>query len=135
MEDTNQISLFTFLSMVVEPRYPDAYWVYHTPLGGFRAKRTAVHMKRMGTKPGIPDILLPLIRGQYNGLAIEMKYGKNKPTVQQHRWLTHLATQRWLVYVENDWMVCASRIVGYLGGNPRQFSLTVPDDCVIITSE
>ena len=38
----------------------------------------------------MPDLFLPVGRGSYHGLFIELKYGKNKPTEKQTEWLKSL---------------------------------------------
>lgn len=56
-------------------------------------------MKRQGVKAGVPDLCLPVARGQYHGLYIEMKYDKNKPTKKQEEWLRDLSKQGYLTVV------------------------------------
>jgi len=46
-----------------------------------------------GVKRGVPDVFLPVARGGYHGLWIEMKYGKNKTTSNQKWWLNELKDQ------------------------------------------
>ena len=43
----------------------------------------AVPNKKQGVKAGVSDIFLPLPRGGYHGLFIELKVGKNRPTMNQ----------------------------------------------------
>jgi len=43
-----------------------------------------------GLKPGIPDIQLPVARGPYIGLWIELKINNNRPTSAQTDWLQQL---------------------------------------------
>ena len=40
-----------------------------------------------GMLKGVPDLFLPVPRGNYAGLYIEMKHGDNKPTPEQARFL------------------------------------------------
>ena len=49
--------------------------------------RTAANLKKEGVKRGVPDICLPVSRGKYHGLYIEMKAGKNKPSKEQKEWI------------------------------------------------
>mgnify|MGYP004433785991 CR=1 FL=1 len=42
-----------------------------------RDARTAANLKRQGVKAGVPDLHLPVARGGYNGLYIELKVGSN----------------------------------------------------------
>lgn len=47
--------------------------MFAIPNGGLRDKITAGNLKREGVKRGVPDIFLPVPRGGYNGLFVEMK--------------------------------------------------------------
>lgn len=46
--------------------------------------------KAMGVKSGVPDILILQPNGTFNGLAIELKSGYNKPSETQLEWLDKL---------------------------------------------
>jgi hypothetical protein len=70
--------------------HPELKWLHAIPNGGRRDKAEAAHLKRQGVKPGVPDLCLPVPRGRYHGLYIEMKVGKNKPTENQVEWLSAL---------------------------------------------
>lgn len=61
-------------------RYPELELLYHIPNGGSRNKIEAANLKQQGVKSGVPDLCLPVGKGKYNGLYIEMKFGRNKPT-------------------------------------------------------
>ena len=71
-------------------RIPELGLLYHVPNGGKRDIKTAMRLKQEGVKAGIPDIVLPVSRGGYHGLYIELKVGKNKPTKEQLKWLESL---------------------------------------------
>lgn len=73
--------------------YEDLALIYHCPNGGSRNKLEAMNLKCEGVKPGVPDLFLPVARGGFFGLYIEMKWGKNKTTDLQNKWLTELANQ------------------------------------------
>ena len=52
-----------------------------------------------GVKSGVPDILIFEPRGKYNGLAIELKAGRNKLTESQEEWLWRLGKKDWYASV------------------------------------
>lgn len=47
----------------------------------------------MGVLAGVPDLHLPVPRGRYCGLYIEMKYDSGKLTPEQRRFLIHASEQ------------------------------------------
>lgn len=65
--------------------HPKLPWMFAIPNGGLRNKATAVRMKSEGVKAGVWDIFLPVPSGQYHGLFIEMKWGKNVLTPAQKK--------------------------------------------------
>lgn len=81
----------------MEALYPDLEFMFHTPNGGFRSKRTRGRLKAMGTRRGVPDWMLPLPSGRYAGLAIETKApGGGRLTEQQKGWLNRLGEAGYL---------------------------------------
>jgi hypothetical protein len=54
-------------------RYPELDLLYAIPNGGKRDIAVAVALKAEGVKSGIPDLCLPVARGGYHGLYVEMK--------------------------------------------------------------
>ena len=66
---------------------PEVKLAYHIPNGGSRNVIEARNLKLQGVKAGVPDICLPVPRGGYHGMYIEMKYGKNTTTDAQNLWL------------------------------------------------
>jgi hypothetical protein len=59
--------------------YPELRWFHAIPNGGLRDKITANKLKMEGVKGGVADCFLPVKRGQWSGLYIEMKAPKEKP--------------------------------------------------------
>lgn len=93
---------------------PELEYMYHVPNGGKRDKATAVALKRQGVKSGVPDIVLPVARGGFHGLYIELKVGKNKATKNQERWIESLNSQGYYAIVCYGWQQAAEEIVKYL---------------------
>ena len=88
-EDTEQ-ALFIQWCNHHEDIYPDLHYLHHIPNGGKRDPREAGKLKQMGVKRGVPDLSLPVPKGRYIGLYIEMKYKDNVPTKEQADWLNAL---------------------------------------------
>ena len=85
-EDAEQEAVVEYCDLLHIP-------IVHIPNEGKRSLSYAARMKRMGLRSGFPDLLVPLARGGYHGLFIEMKYGKNKTTKEQKEWLDRLSAE------------------------------------------
>lgn len=97
-------------------KHPELKLLYHIPNGGSRNKAEAAHLKRQGVKAGVPDLYLPVARGDYHGLYIELKTGKNKTSKNQDRWLSDLAKEGYCAMVCYGWIEAKDAIMGYLEG-------------------
>ena len=71
-EAQEQTAVFNWAA-VMERRWPELRLIHHIPNGGSRNAREAHNLRMQGVKPGIPDIFLPVARGGWHGLYIEMK--------------------------------------------------------------
>lgn len=67
--------------------HPELLLLHHCPNGGSRNKVEAAKLKQMGVKAGIPDLHLPVQKGEYTGLYIEMKYGEGRIEKMQREFL------------------------------------------------
>lgn len=70
-----------------EALYPELKWIHHCPNGGSRQKKEASCLKAQGVKPGVPDLNLPIPKGAYVGLHIEMKYNTGTIEAEQKEWI------------------------------------------------
>jgi hypothetical protein len=67
-------------------RMPELALLFCIPNGQVRrGERT-----EPGIRPGVPDLCLPVARGDFNALYIEMKFGKNMTTKEQDHWIEKL---------------------------------------------
>ena len=115
-EAQEQRALFQWAGLA-EQQYPELKLLHHIPNGGKRDARTAVNLKREGVKAGVPDICLPVARGQYHGLYIELKAGKNKTSTKQKEWLNALSKEGYATKVCYGWVEARETIEGYLSLN------------------
>lgn len=68
-------------------RYPELKLLYHIPNEGKRSKSNGALLKSMGLKKGVPDMCLPVSRGGFHALYIELKKDKNaKTSAEQLEW-------------------------------------------------
>lgn len=87
----------------------------HSSLNGVKlTKAQAGKAKAAGMLAGVPDLLLPARRGPHTGLAIEMKFGRNKPTEDQEWFLGRLRDEGWKTVVCWDWIDARNVIVEFL---------------------
>ena len=90
-EHNHQVALFVWASTIRELQLMHA-----VPNGGYRHIRVASKMKKEGVKAGVPDIFLPVSKGGYHGMFIEMKVPKTATTIKtypnktQKAWLSEL---------------------------------------------
>ena len=98
-EAAEQIKLFRWVDLVSKNYYPELRLLYHVPNGGSRNELEAVNLKKQGVRSGVPDLCLPVARGGYHGLYIELKYGKNKPTEKQLEWIEALRDEGYAVSI------------------------------------
>lgn len=95
--------------------YPELEMLYHIPNEGKRSAVTGAHMRMQGMKSGVPDMHLPVARGQYHSLYVEMKRRNGEtPSRQQAEWLDKLASQGHCVCWCRGWDAAASVIEAYL---------------------
>ena len=118
-ESQEQKALFQWASLA-EQQYSELKLLHHVPNGGLRDARTAVNLKREGVKRGVPDISLPVARGKYHGLFIEMKVGNNKLTKEQQQWFKALEEEGYATHVCYGWLEAREVIEKYLS-EPRNF--------------
>lgn len=76
-------------------RYLDALGVvwFHSPNEIRASVQYLRKRKSMGVKSGVPDILILEPKNGFNGFAIELKVGYNKPSESQLQWLKILETK------------------------------------------
>jgi len=89
-EDDLQIACMSWLSLA----YPDIV-AFFIPNGGKRNAREAARFKKMGVKKGIPDIHIAEPSGEYHGLYIELKSGKNRLTDNQKQVISKLMKNKY----------------------------------------
>lgn len=89
-EDEEQIQVVKWAELQMG-RWPDLQWLYHIPNGGKRRRTEAARFKAMGVKAGVPDLCLPVPKGGYHGLYIEMKRQEGgKLSKDQQEWIEGL---------------------------------------------
>ena len=92
-EHQEQAALFEWAAFQ-ECVWPELRLLHAIPNGGKRDKVTAARLKAEGVKPGVPDVCLPVPRGDKHGLYIEMKRRRGgSVSADQLKWLENLMRQ------------------------------------------
>lgn len=97
-EHQEQVALFEWAD-IMKGKVPELELLFAIPNGGVRGWQTAIKLKAEGAKSGVPDVCLPVSRGEYSGMYIEMKYGKNKASENQNWWISRLDEQGYYVRI------------------------------------
>lgn len=113
-ESQEQQLLFEWAALAVG-RWPELALMYHIPNGGSRSKSEAGRFRAEGVKAGVPDICLPVARGGYHGLYIELKRVKGgRVSTAQQGWIAALRDQGYYACVCKGWDDAAGVIKKYL---------------------
>lgn len=113
-EQVEQISLMRWAECQ-KGAHPELKLLLHIPNGGARAKAEAGKFKAMGVKAGVPDLFLPVARGTYHGLWIELKRADGgKTQAAQRGWIDALREQGYMAGVAHGWVEAAEKIMEYL---------------------
>lgn len=117
IEDNEQIQIFDRAALSLG-KYPELALLFHIPNGGKRNVREAARFKRMGVKPGVPDMFLPVPRGKKHGLFIELKAPNGRVSDYQSEWLSRLGELGYAAYVcfgaDDAWDVLTKYLDGKL---------------------
>jgi len=90
-EYDEQVAIFQW-AMVYQATWPDLFLINGSIMGGTGMRPKILNkLAKAGMKKGKPDINLPIARGGYIGLWIELKRrGGPDPSEDQIRWLVRL---------------------------------------------
>jgi hypothetical protein len=128
-ESGHQKALFCWSALTeVREQYPELAWMFAIPNGGERPKPVAAMMKAEGVKAGVPDICLPVRRGQWPMIFIELKRPatagkrKGKSTDEQNKWINYFKEQGFGAMVCVGWEHARDTIVQYLDYGKKEQS-------------
>lgn len=113
-EADEQITLFEW-ARLQRGKYPELDLLFHVPNGGSRNKIEAARLQAQGVKSGVPDLCLPVSRGNNHGLYIELKRQRGgKISEEQIGWIEALIGQGYYAAVCKGWQEAAQTIIKYL---------------------
>ena len=114
-EHTIQCNLFTW-ARYSRCKYPQLDLLSCSLNGVKLSKAQAGKARAAGMLAGEHDVKLPVSRGGFIGLSIELKAGKNKPTTEQLWYGDRLTEEGWYVCYRWSWTEAADTIKAYLEG-------------------
>mgnify|MGYP001040512267 CR=1 FL=1 len=94
--------------------HPELALLFHIPNGGTRDAIEGRHLKQQGVKRGVPDLCLPVARGGYHSLYIELKTATGRATVEQKWWGEKLNCQGNMWRVCHGWEAAVATLEWYL---------------------
>jgi hypothetical protein len=110
-EQGHQSALFCWAAM---EQSPELKLMFHVPNGGYRNKIEAQRLQAAGVKKGVYDILLPVSRGGFHGLFIEMKSKTGVVSKEQKEFGCNVQKQGYAAVVCYDWQEARNLILSYL---------------------
>ena len=116
-ENQEQAALFEWAE-AASGKYPELRLLHAIANGGKRDGRTAAVLQWTGVKPGVPDLCLPVARGGFHGLYIELKRLKGGAlSINQKTWLGLLAREGYKAVMCRGWLDARDTILNYLEEN------------------
>ena len=95
-------------------KYPELQLLFAIPNGGSRNKAEAGRLKAEGVKAGVSDLFLPVARGGFHGLFIEMNKPGGKVSWEQSRFGHSVGKQGYAFEVCRSWEAAVKVLVDYL---------------------
>lgn len=96
-------------------KYPELRLLFAIPNGGSRNKAEAGKLRAMGVKAGVSDLFLPVSRGGFHGLWIEMKrVSGGRASKEQREWLGDMIRQGYAAQICHGWKEASEALKKYL---------------------
>ena len=114
-EDGHQYALMLWAQQAsVRHQWPELALLYHIENERQCSPQQAARRKRMGVKRGVPDLCLPVRRGPYAGLYIELKTPAGRPSQEQTWWVHQLQEAGYSACVCYGWEAARDELLHYL---------------------
>ena len=115
-ESEEQQALFEWVEANIY-KYPELKAFYHIPNEGRRSKYEGARLKREGLKEGVSDNCLPVKKGGYGNLYIELKKRQGGVVSDaQSEWIELMKEVGNAAFVCYGWEQARDRLVEYLEG-------------------
>ena len=118
-EHDEQAALFQWAMTIANARWPELELLFAIPnagrMGGHKGRMWGGRLKKEGLRAGVPDLFLPVPRGSYHGLFLELKRVKHGSTSTiQTAWHTALRAQGYQVEVAKGAQAAIAILTVYL---------------------
>lgn len=113
-EHAHQVAVFAWAAIMVNAGRWELQLLFAIPNGGLRDKITAAKLKAEGVKPGVSDLFLPVPRGKWHGLFIEMKKPGEGPTPKQVQFIADMKKMGYGACVCIGWEQATATLLAYL---------------------
>jgi len=118
-EHCHQVAFFCWARLQENiNQFPGLDLMFAIPNGGERNLKVAAQMKAEGVKAGVLDIFLPVAKGAFHGLFIELKVGNNKPSVKQLEFATEVSYQGFAIALCYGWEQAVQAVKKYYAYGP-----------------
>lgn len=101
-------------SLALAADFPEITLLHAIPNGDWRGFGTGIKLKAQGVLPGIPDLFLPVPRGDFHGLYIELKKANGSVKPAQWEMMAALHSQGFQVRLTNHLGTALQIISDYL---------------------
>lgn len=112
-EESEQMAVLAFVRLY-SVRFPELSLLFHVPNGGSRHILEAKKLRQLGVKSGVPDLCMPIARGGYNAMWIEMKSKSGRLRPEQSSWIAALTREGGYVRVCHGAQEAIDTILHYL---------------------
>ena len=99
----------------IRSKYPELKLLYHIPNERKCSEQQGVLLKKSGVKKGVPDLCLPVARGQHHGLYVELKKPDGETTMEQRWWIEQINAQGYFAVDCYGWQDAVRTLEWYLG--------------------
>ena len=115
-EDEDQRALMAWARME-RGAHPELRWLYHIENEGKRSAAQAARAMAMGLNPGVQDLCLPVARGGWHALYIELKREKGgRLSPAQREWREGMLAEGNCAVVAHGFDEAREAILAYLKG-------------------
>lgn len=114
-ETKHQLQVIKWSQMPqVRQLWPELRLLYHVPNERDCSDVTRHLLKLMGVKPGVADLVLPVARGNWHGLYLELKKFGGRPSANQLWWKEQLTAQNYRAVTCYGWKQACAVLMEYM---------------------